>query len=124
LEKHKLLTDTKAALWARVLSDYASTEAAREGMEKALGQNYIDPREHKGVHGKQLGGRFVSLKKDSQLGMPKNIWTLGYLVHTYGADKATFRRRWKAAKEGIAIGETIGNHIGASVITIKPPACA
>jgi hypothetical protein len=65
--------NTKAALWARVLSDYACTEVAREGMEKALRQNYLDPREHKGVHGKQSGGRFISLKKDSQLGIPINI---------------------------------------------------
>jgi hypothetical protein len=116
LHKHKLLADNKGALWARVLSDYACTEAAREGMEKSLGQNYVDPREHKGVHGKQSGGRFISLKKQSQLGVPKNIWTLGYLMHAYGLDKATFRRRWKAGKEGITIGEKVGNHVGTSVI--------
>ncbi len=80
LLKHDLLADTKAALWARVLSDYACTEAAREGMAKALGLAYVDPREHKGVKGKASGGKFVSLKKDSQLGVPKNVWTLGYLV--------------------------------------------
>ena len=28
------------------------TEAAREGMEKALGDKYKDPREHKGVNDK------------------------------------------------------------------------
>jgi hypothetical protein len=117
LHKRKLLVDNKAALWARVLSDYACTEAAREGMERALGQNYVHPREHKGVQGKQTSGRFISLKKESQLGVPKNIWNLGYLMHAYGLDKATFRRRWwKAAKEGIGIGETIGNHVGTSVI--------
>ena len=117
LQKHYLLADTKAALWARVLSDYACTEAAREGMAKALGPGYVDPREHKGVQGKASGGKFVSLKKSSQLGVPKNVWTLGYLLHAYGVDKATFRRRWKASKEGIAVCEPIGkHHIGTSVI--------
>jgi hypothetical protein len=117
LEKHKLIPDTKGALWARILSDYACTEAAREGMRKALGDKYVDPREYKGVHGKDTGGRFISLKRDSQIGIPKNIWTLGYLVYAYDVDKATFRRRLKASKEGSAIGETIGKHIGTSVIT-------
>ncbi len=96
LIKHKLLAETKSALWARVLSDYACTEAAREGMEQALGDKYKDPREHKGVQGKASSGRFVSLKKASQIGIPKNMWTLGYLVYAYDVDKATFRRRWKA----------------------------
>jgi hypothetical protein len=116
LLKHKLISDTKSALWTRVLSDYACTEAAREGMEKALGSNYVDPREHKGVHGKDTGGKFVSLKVESQIGIPKNICTLGYLVYAYDVDKATFRRRLKASKEGISIGETVGKHIGTSVI--------
>ncbi len=86
-------------------------------MQKALGDKYVDPREHKGVHGKESGGRFISLKRDGQIGIPKNIWTLGYLVYAYAVDKATFRRRLKAAKEGIAIGETIGKHMSTSVIT-------
>ncbi len=59
LQKHNLIADTKAALWARVLSDYACTEAAREGMAKALGSGYVDPREHKGVKGKASGGRMI-----------------------------------------------------------------
>ena len=116
LLKYNLIADTKAALWARVLSDYACTEAAREGMAKALGSAYVDPRDHKGVKGKDSGGKFVSLKKASQQGVPKNVWTLGYLVYAYGVDKATFRRRWKAAKEGVPICEPVGKHIGTSVI--------
>jgi hypothetical protein len=88
LKTHKVLLDTKAALWARVLSDYACLEAARDGMEKALGDKYVDPREHKGVQGKTSGGKFVSLKKASQIDVPKNMWTLGYLVHAYGVNKA------------------------------------
>ncbi len=85
-------------------------------MEKALIDKYVDPREHKGVQGKASGGKFVSLKKASQMDVPKNIWSLGYLVCAYGVDRATFRWRLKAEKEGIVIGGTIGKHIGTSVI--------
>ncbi len=60
LQTHKVLVDTKEALWARALSDYACTEAARQGMENALGDKYVDPREHKGVQGKKSGGKFMS----------------------------------------------------------------
>ena len=69
-------------------------------MKQALGDKYKDPREHKGVQGKASSGRFVSLKKASQIGIPKNMWTLGYLAYAYNVDKATFRRRWRAAKAG------------------------
>jgi hypothetical protein len=45
------------------------------------------------------------------------MWTLGFLLHAYGVDKATFRRRLKAEKEGRVVGTTIGKHIGTSVIS-------
>jgi hypothetical protein len=61
------------------------------------------------VRGKQSGGKFVGLKKASQIGVPKNMWTLGYLVYAYGVYKATFRRRLKAEKEGVVVGDKIGN---------------
>jgi hypothetical protein len=117
LISHNLLVDTKAAIWALVLSDYACLQAARDGMEKTLGAKYVDPREHKGVQGKKSGGKFVSLKKASQMGVPKNMWAPGHLIYAYGVDRATFRRRLKAEKEGMVIGETIGKHIGTSVIS-------
>ena len=85
-------------------------------MEKALGDKYVDPREHRVVQGKASGGKFLSLKKSSQMHVPKNMWSLGYLVYAYGVDKATFRRRLKAEQDGIVIGGTIGKHIGTSVI--------
>ncbi len=116
LRTHNVLRDTKAALWARVLSDYACLESARHGMEKALGDKYVDPREHRVVQGKASGGKFLSLKKSSQMHVPKNMWSLGYLVYAYGVEKATFRRRLKAEQDGIVIGGTIGKHIGTSVI--------
>ncbi len=98
--KHELLAETKSALWARVLSDYACTEAARDDMKKALGEKYQDPREHKGVKGKASSGRFISVRSERQKGIPKNMWTLGYLAYAYNVDKATFRRRWRAVKAG------------------------
>ena len=45
------------------------------------------------------------------------MWTLGYLVYAYGVDKATFRLRLKAEKDGVVLGEKIGKHTGTSVIT-------
>ncbi len=48
------------------------------------------------------------------------MWTLGYLCHAYGVDKATFKRRLKAEKNGIVIGPTIGKHLGTSVISHRP----
>ena len=99
LIKHELLAETKSALWARVLSDYACTEAARAGMEQALGDQYKDPREHKGVSkGKASSGRFVSVVNARQRGIPKNMWTKGYLMYAYNVDEATFRRRLRAVK--------------------------
>jgi hypothetical protein len=85
-------------------------------MAKALGDKYVNPREYKGVQGKRSGGQFVSLKKASQMEVPKNVWTLGYLVYAYNIDEATFRRRLKTEKEGIVVGAPIGKHIGTSVI--------
>ena len=114
LMKHELLAATKSALWARVLSDYACTEAARAGMEQALGDQYKDPREHKGVSkGKASSGRFVSVVNARQRGIPKNMWTRGYLMYAYNVDEATFRRRWKALK---AVEST--KHIG--IVPFQP----
>jgi hypothetical protein len=90
-------------------------------MAKALGDKYVDPREYKGVRGKTSGGKFVSLKKASQMEVPKNVWTLGYLLYAFDVDKATFRRRLKAEKEGVVVGATIGKHIGTSVINNNRP---
>jgi hypothetical protein len=62
-------------------------------MKAVLGSTFTDPREYKGVIGKNSGGKFVSLKKASQEGVPKNIHTLGYLLFAYGVSKTTFFRK-------------------------------
>jgi hypothetical protein len=53
------------------MSDYKCQLSAIEGMQLALGSTFIDPREHKGKQGE--GGKFVSVKKESQADMPKNM---------------------------------------------------
>ena len=64
-----LMAATREAMWQRILSDYKCQLSAVEGMRLALGASFIDPREHKGNQGG--GGKFVSVKKDSQVGIPK-----------------------------------------------------
>jgi hypothetical protein len=71
LIKHGLLEATDEALWQRVISDYKCQLSAIEGMRLALGPRFNDPRDHKGDQGK--GGKFVSLKKESQADVPKNM---------------------------------------------------
>jgi hypothetical protein len=71
---------TDEALWKRVLSDYKCQLAGIEGMRLALGSKFNDPRETKGHNGQF--GKFVSQKKESQLEIPKNMWTIPYLITT------------------------------------------
>jgi hypothetical protein len=71
---------SKEALWKRIISDYKCQLAAIEGMQYTMGKEFKDPRETRGVQGG--GGKFVSLKKDSQLDVPKNMWTIPYLLRS------------------------------------------
>jgi hypothetical protein len=90
----------EASLWKRVLSDYRCQLAFLEGMKEVLADSYTDPREYRGVRGKQSGGQFVSLKKESQAHVPKNVHSLGYLLYAYGVAKTTFFRKRDAEKMG------------------------
>jgi hypothetical protein len=76
------------ALWQRVISDYKCQLSAIEGMKHSLGKEFKDPRDYRGSQGD--GGKFVSLKKDSQKDVPKNIWTIPYLLHAYDVKRSTF----------------------------------
>ena len=67
------------ALWQRVISDYKCQLSAIEGMRHSLGKEFKDPRDYRGSQGD--GGKFVSLKKDSQKDVPKNIWTIASLIY-------------------------------------------
>ena len=84
LRSHNLLhPDDKNALWQRIMSDYNCQQAYLEGLQGALGKDYKDPRDYKGIRGKETGGRFVSLKKGKQIGVPKNVHTIPYLMWAY-----------------------------------------
>ncbi len=74
------LIEGEDALWKRVLSDYRCQLAFLEGMKEVLEGKFVDPREHRGTQGANSGGKFVSLKKDSQAHVPKNVHSLGYLL--------------------------------------------
>ncbi len=95
------LIDGDDAIWRRVLSDYRCQLAFLEGMKEVLADKYKDPRDVKGIQGTNSGGKFVSLKKDSQSHVPKNVHSLGYLLYAYGVSKTTFFRKRDAEKVGI-----------------------
>jgi hypothetical protein len=59
-------------------------------MKAVLGTEYKDPREYKGIIGKNSGGKFVSKKTLTQQGVPKNVHSLGYLLYAYNFSKTTF----------------------------------
>jgi hypothetical protein len=107
LLQHNLLKpDDKQAMWLRVLSDYRCQLSYMEGLQGALGQKYTDPRDYVGKNGKESGGRFISMKKGKQKGVPKNVHTIPYLMWAYDVNKCTFKRRLKQQKMGMPLEET------------------
>ncbi len=95
-----LMEASREAMWQRILSDYKCQLSGIEGMKVALGASFTDPREHKGNQGH--GGKFISVKKDSQVGVPKNMWTIPYLLHAYDVKRLNFQNKRKIDKEGAA----------------------
>ena len=93
LLKHGLMEPSNEALWQRVMSDYKCQLSAIEGMRLALGASFNDPREHKGNQGD--GGKFVSLKKDTQADVPKNMWTIPFLLYAYDVKRSKFQNKRK-----------------------------
>ncbi len=65
-------------------------------MKGVLGSEYKDPRDYKGIIGKNSGGKFVSKKTPTQQGVPKNVHSLRYLLYAYNVSKTTFFRRREA----------------------------
>ncbi len=72
-----------------------------------------------GVRGATSGGKFVFLKKSSQQGAPKNIYTIPYLMWAYNVSKCTFKRKLKEAKQGYTPVITPKKHIGTCVIACR-----
>ena len=93
-----LLDDNPFAVWKRVIADYKTVNAIIEGMKLALGNGFVDPRDYKGKQGE--GGQFVSDKSKSQALIPKNEYTIPYLLHAYDVKRTSFQRRVKADKMG------------------------
>ncbi len=91
-----LLEATTEALWKRIMSDHKCILAALEGMKMAMGDNFVDPREHKGINGEK--GKFVTKKTESQLDVPKNFWTIPYLLYAYDLKRSNFHNKRKADK--------------------------
>ena len=92
LHQELLLADDKDSLWTRATFDYRCQLAAIDGMREVMGDDFVYPRDHTGVVGNDSGGKFVSLKKASQRGTPKNEYTIPYLLHAYDVSRTTFQR--------------------------------
>ncbi len=88
------------SLRKRVLSDYRCRLAYREDMKEVLANKFKDPRGYKGVKRKKSEGKFVSLKKQSQAHVPKNVQSLAYLLYAYVLSKTSFFRKRDAEKCG------------------------
>jgi hypothetical protein len=99
LLEYDLLEANEEALWKRVISDYKCQMAAIKGMRLVLGLAFKDPRDYKGVSGSE--GKFVSVKKDSQRDIPKNMWTIPYLLHAYDVKRSNFQNKRSDDKKGI-----------------------
>ncbi len=97
---YDLLEATNEALWQRIMSDYKCQLSAIEGMRLALGPSFIDPREHKGNQGE--GGKFISVRKETQADVPKNMWTIPYLLHAYDVKRSNFQNKRENDKSGVS----------------------
>jgi hypothetical protein len=96
LLKCGLLEATPEALWKRIMSDHKCQLAAIEGMKMAMGDAFVDPREYKGNNGEK--GKFVTKKKETQLDVPKNFWTIPYILYAYDVKRSNFHNKRKADK--------------------------
>jgi hypothetical protein len=115
-ELNTLLKANKIAKWARIMTDYNCQLAYLQGLEHALGDAYKDPREYTGVRATDSGGKYVSLKKSSQQGVPKNVYTIPYIMWAYDVTKCTFERKLKESKQSYTAVTTTKKHTGTSVI--------
>ncbi len=84
----------------------------------------MDPRDYKGVQGKNSGGKFVSLKKDSQSHVPKNGRSLGYLLYAYGVSKTSFFRKRDAEKCGSIADKKLATQVRTEDSSVPLPKTA
>jgi hypothetical protein len=98
---NNLLKPNVESLWKGMLSDYKRQLAAIERMRLALGKSFVHPREHKGKNGEF--GKYITVKSASQIDVPKNMWTIPYLLHAYDVKRSNFQNKRNADKKGAAM---------------------
>jgi hypothetical protein len=101
LLEYDLMEANDEGLWKRVISDYKCQLAAIEGMRLALGTKFTDPRDYKGIAG--TDGKFITGKKESQCDIPKNMWTIPYLLHAYDVKRSNFQNKRRDDKKGFNV---------------------
>jgi hypothetical protein len=100
LQKAGMWDGDRNHLQRLVMADYQAQLAAVEYGKELMGAAH-DPRTYIGKKKKACGGKFVSLKKASQEGIPKNVYTVPYLIYAYGVAETTFKRWRKSARGGV-----------------------
>jgi hypothetical protein len=79
-------------------------EAVEQRIAKDFGKQgakFKDPREYKGIAG--CDGKFVSEKNESQRDIPKNMWTIPYLLHAYDVKRSNIQNKRRADQKGINV---------------------
>ena len=111
LQKAGIWDGDRKHLQRLVMADYQAQLAAVEYGKELMGAAH-DPRTYVGQKKKSCGGQFISLKKASQEGIPKNVYTAPYLIYAYGVPDTTFKRWRESARGGVTkcvIEDSIGD---------------
>jgi hypothetical protein len=95
-----IIEDSDVRIWKRVISDYRHVLVVIEGMKLVQGTAFKDPRDHVGISDPLKGGLFVSASGSSQARIPRNEWTIPYLLYAYEVKRTTFQRRLLADIQG------------------------
>jgi len=121
LQEGEIIDDTYS-IWRRVLSDYKCQLSGIEGMRCVMEDDFVDPRKHIGTPG--VAGDFVSTKRASQIGVPKNPWTIPYLLHAFDVSRSSFKRYLKhGLREPTATKPPNGRDLGHQCV-ITNSACS
>ena len=117
----------KSTLWNSVMQTYNCQLACIEGMRAMAGGDFVDPRKYRGLKGRNSGGKFVSAKTASQVGIPKNFLTIPYLLKAYDVKRGSFLNYRKAGSRSNALlskEEKSARVKGRNVITCRETAKA
>ncbi len=97
---YSIIEDSDVGIWKRVISDYRHVSGVIEGMRLVQGTAFKDPCDHVGIPDPLKGGLFVSASGSSQARIPRNEWTIPYLLDAYNVKRTTFQRRLLADIQG------------------------